>query len=92
MFPCYLYFLICLRYNTLIQVAVYLYVKILDGLNVKDDEANKVLKNYLLKQVIYSETGNLSLDVSSDTAKYMQFIILFINYSLNFNIIIRTSS
>ncbi len=56
-------------------VAVYLYVKILDGLNVKDDEANKVLKNYLLKQVIYSETGNLSLDVSSDTAKYMQDVL-----------------
>ncbi len=56
-------------------VVVYLYIKILDNLKVKDEEADKVLRNYLLKQIIYSETGNLALDVNPDTAKYMHDVI-----------------
>jgi len=46
------------------MIAVYLYVKILEDRNEKNNESTSVLSNYLLKQIIYSETGNLSFKIS----------------------------
>lgn len=46
------------------MLAVYLYVKILEDRNEKDQIAIDTLTNYLLKQIIYSETGNLALEIT----------------------------
>jgi len=46
------------------MLAVYLYVKILEDRNEKDQLAIDTLTNYLLKQIIYSETGNLALEIT----------------------------
>ena len=44
------------------MLASYIYIKILDELNINEDISNEALKNYLLRQIIYGETGNLSLE------------------------------
>lgn len=46
------------------MLATYLYIKMLDELEIEDNLANEVLINYLLKQIIYGETGNLSLEIT----------------------------
>lgn len=46
------------------MVAVYLFVKIIEDRNEKNKEATYVLSNYLLRQVIYSETGNIAFEIS----------------------------
>lgn len=46
------------------MLTIYLFVKIIEDREEKNDEITKVLTNYLLKQVIYSETGNLSFEIS----------------------------
>ena len=46
------------------MIAIYLYVKIIEDRKEDKEEATKVLSNYLLKQVIYSETGNLAFEIS----------------------------
>lgn len=46
------------------MIAVYLFVKIIEDRNEKNQEIVDVLSNYLLRQVIYSETGNITLEVS----------------------------
>ncbi|MCI8290786.1 MAG: hypothetical protein HFJ25_00805 [Clostridia bacterium] len=46
------------------MVVVYLFVKIIEDRNEKNQEIVDVLSNYLLRQVIYSETGNITLEVS----------------------------
>jgi hypothetical protein len=46
------------------MLAVYLYMKILEDNKDKNKKAIEVLSNYMLKQLIYSETGNLSLEIS----------------------------
>lgn len=46
------------------MLAVYLYVKILEDRNEKNEKATDVLSNYLLRQIIFSETGNLSIEIS----------------------------
>lgn len=46
------------------MLAIYLYVKILEDRNDKNEAAIDVLSNYILKQVIFSETGNLALEIS----------------------------
>lgn len=40
------------------MLAVYLYVKILEDRNEREQLAVDTLTNYLLKQIIYGETGN----------------------------------
>ena len=45
-------------------LAVYLYVKILEDRNEKEKLAIDTLTNYLLKQIIYGETGNLALEIT----------------------------
>lgn len=47
-------------------LAIYLYIKILDNLKLRDKKTDKNLIHYILKQVIYSETGNLSLDITDE--------------------------
>lgn len=46
------------------MLASYLYIKILTKLKIEEKISKEVLKNYLLKQIIYGETGNLSLEIS----------------------------
>lgn len=45
--------------------AVYLYVKILEDRKEENSSSKEVLANYLLKQIIYGETGNLDLEISN---------------------------
>lgn len=49
------------------MLAVYLYVKILEDRNEKEKLAIDTLTNYLLKQIIYGETGNLALEITDKT-------------------------
>ena len=51
------------------MISVYLYIKILNNLKIDDIEAKEILINYLLKQVIYGETGNLALEISEESNK-----------------------
>ena len=46
------------------MLAVYLYIKILEDRGEKDSIAIETLSNYLLKQIIYGETGNLALEIT----------------------------
>ncbi|MCI9063296.1 MAG: HD domain-containing protein [Clostridia bacterium] len=46
------------------MLAVYLYVKIIEDRKEYSQEATNVLSNYLLKQIIYGETGNLAFEIS----------------------------
>ena len=49
------------------MLAVYLYVKILEDRNEKARLAIDTLMNYLLKQIIYGETGNLALEITDQS-------------------------
>lgn len=51
------------------MISAYLYVKILEVLNIKNDESKDVLISYLIKQNIYGETGNLALEISDISKK-----------------------
>lgn len=51
------------------MISAYLYIKILRNLEIDDNESNEILINYLLKQVIYGETGNLALEISKKANK-----------------------
>lgn len=46
------------------MLASYIYIKILEELNINEEASTEALKNYLLKQIIYGETGNLSLEIT----------------------------
>ncbi len=46
------------------MLAVYLYIKILEDRKEKSSLATDTLSNYLLKQIIYGETGNLALEIT----------------------------
>lgn len=46
------------------MLAAYLYIRILSKLKIEEKLSKEVLKNYLLKQIIYGETGNLALEIS----------------------------
>lgn len=50
------------------MLTLYLYIKIIEDSNDKSEEALDVLYNYLFKQTIYSETGNISFEIE-DTSK-----------------------
>lgn len=49
------------------MVAIYLFIKIIEDRNEKNEEITDVISNYLLKQIIYGETGNLSFEISDKT-------------------------
>lgn len=46
------------------MIAIYLFIKIIEDRNEKNQEVTDVLTNYLLKQIIYGETGNLAFEIS----------------------------
>lgn len=46
------------------MLTIYLYVKILEDKNEKNGDATDILSNYLLRQIIFSETGNLAIEIS----------------------------
>lgn len=49
------------------MLAVYLYIKILEDRNETPQIAVDTLTNYLLKQIIYGETGNLALEITDQS-------------------------
>ena len=49
------------------MLAVYIFVKIIEDRKEKNEEVTKVLTNYILKQAIYGETGNLSFEIKDKT-------------------------
>ncbi len=51
------------------MISTYLYFKILNNLKIENEDSKTVLMNYLVKQVIYGETGNLSLEISDNSRK-----------------------
>lgn len=51
------------------MLAIYLYIKILDELKIENDIAKDTLINYLLRQNVYSETGNISLNITDKSRK-----------------------
>ncbi len=46
------------------MLTIYQYIKILEDKNEKNQEAIDVLTCYILKQIIYSETGNIVLEIA----------------------------
>lgn len=46
------------------MITTYLFIKIIEDRNEKNQEITDVLSNYLLKQIIYGETGNLAFEIS----------------------------
>lgn len=51
------------------MISSYLYFKILSNLKIENETSKSVLMNYLLRQVIYGETGNLDLEISDNSKK-----------------------
>lgn len=49
------------------MLTAYLFIKIIEDKNEKNQEVTDVLSSYLLKQVIYGETGNLAFEVSDES-------------------------
>ena len=45
------------------MLTVYQYIKIIEDRKEKNEESLNVLKNYLIKQTIYSETGNIVFEI-----------------------------
>ena len=46
------------------MIAVYLFVKIIEDRNEKNQVVTDTLSNNLLKQIIYGETGSLAFEIS----------------------------
>ena len=49
------------------MLTIYLFIKIIEDKNEKNKEVTDVLTNYVLKQAIYGETGNLSFEIKDKT-------------------------
>ena len=58
------------------MLAVYLFVKIIEDRNEKNQEVTAVLRNYILKQIIYSEAGNLAFEISNKSKAELYHEIL----------------
>lgn len=54
------------------MVATYLFVKIIEDRNERNNQVVEVLSNYLLRQIIYSETGNLAFEIA-DKSKFQLY-------------------
>ena len=57
------------------MITSYLYVKIIEDNKRQCEEATNSLLNYILKQIIYSETGSISLEVQQDKLKLYNEIL-----------------
>lgn len=49
------------------MLTVYLFIKIIEDKNEKNQDVTDILSNYLLRQVIYSETGNIAFQISDES-------------------------
>lgn len=58
------------------MLSIYLFVKIIEDRNEKNDEVTESLHNYILKQIIYSETGNLAFEISDKSKTELYHEIL----------------
>lgn len=58
------------------MITTYLFLKIIEDRNEKKQEVTDVLYNYLLKQVIYGETGNISFEISDKSKAVLYHEIL----------------
>ena len=71
------------------MLAVYIFVKIIEDREEKNKEVTKVLTNYILKQAIYGETGNLSFVDFTNKLMIFFMIISFLNFKSYNTIIVR---
>ena len=46
------------------MLTIYQYIKIMEDRKEKNQESTEVLTNYILKHVIYSETGNIVFEIA----------------------------
>ena len=85
------------------MLTAYMFVKIIEDRNEKNEEVTKVLKNYLLRQVIYSETGNIVFEIEDkektnlyneildslvlEKFKYKNRILRKLKYDYNINLL-----
>lgn len=57
------------------MITIYLFIKIIEDRNEKNDIITDTLSNYLLKQIIYGETGSLAYELSeSDLELYSDIL------------------
>ena len=49
------------------MLTAYQYIKILENKNERNEESLSILKNYLLRQTIYSETGNIVFEIENES-------------------------
>lgn len=54
------------------MITIYLFIKIIEDRKEKNQEITDALSNYLLKQIIYGEMGNISFEVS-DKSKLQDY-------------------
>lgn len=57
------------------MIAVYLFVKIVEDKNERTQVVTDTLSNYLLKQIIYGETGSLAFEISESDFKFYNDIL-----------------
>lgn len=57
------------------MIAVYLFVKIVEDRNEKNQMLTNTLSNYLLKQIIYGETGSLAFEISESDFEFYHNIL-----------------
>ncbi len=57
------------------MITSYLFVKTIEDNKMQCEEATNSLLNYILKQIIYSETGSISLEVQQDKLKLYNEIL-----------------
>lgn len=58
------------------MITTYLFIKIIEDRKEQNQEVTDVLENYLLKQIIYGETGNLAFNISDKSKSQIYHEIL----------------
>lgn len=58
------------------MITIYLFIKIIEDRKEKNQEITDVISNYLLKQIIYGETGNLAFEISDKSKVHIYHEIL----------------
>lgn len=51
------------------MIAIYLFIKIIEDRNEQNQVITDTISNYLLKQIIYGETGSLAFEISESDFK-----------------------
>lgn len=57
------------------MIGVYLFIKIIEDRNEKNQVVTDTLSNYLLKQIIYGETGSLAFEISESDFEFYHNIL-----------------